>query len=43
VFKRFSDWAKADVFKRKFEAMSDEPDMEYAMVAATIVGVRRHG
>jgi transposase len=29
---RFRDWAKADVWKRLFEAVSDDPDMEYAMV-----------
>ena len=28
---------------RLFEACSDEPDMEYAMVDATIVKVHRHG
>ena len=28
---------------RLFDAASDEPDMEYAMVDATIVKVRRHG
>ncbi len=39
VFKRFRDWVKADVFKRMFDAVSDEPDMEYAMVDATIVRV----
>ena len=43
VFKRFRDWVKADVFKRIFDAVSDEPDMEYAMVDATIVKVHRHG
>jgi transposase len=32
AFRRFSDWRKADVFVRLFEARSDEPDMEYAMV-----------
>jgi transposase len=42
VFRRFSDWRKADVFKRIFDAMSEEPDMEYAMVDATIVKVYRH-
>ena len=29
--------------KRLFDAVSDEPDMEYAMVDATIVKVHRHG
>jgi transposase len=43
AFRRFSDWRKADVFKRIFDALSDEPDMEYAMVDATIVKVHRHG
>ncbi|MGB9364795.1 MAG: IS5 family transposase [Xanthobacteraceae bacterium] len=43
VFKRYRDWVKADVFLRLFEACSDEPDMEYAMVDATIVKVHRHG
>lgn len=43
VFKRYSDWAKADVFRRIFDAASDDPDLEYAMVDATIVKVHRHG
>ncbi len=43
VFKRYSDWVKGDVFQRIFEAVSDDPDMEYAMVDATIVKVHRDG
>src|SRR5580765_3277186 len=43
VFKRYRDWVKAGVFTRLFEACSDTPDMEYAMVDATIVKVHRHG
>ena len=43
IYTRFRDWVRADVFKRLFEACSDEPDMEYAMVDATIVKVHRHG
>jgi len=43
VFKRYRDWVKADVFKRIFDAVSDDPDMEYVMVDATIVKVHRHG
>jgi len=43
VFVRFRDWVKADVFQRLFDACSDEPDMEFAMVDATIVRVHRHG
>ena len=42
VFKRFRDWVKADVFKRIFDALSGEPDMEYAMIDGTIVKVHRH-
>jgi hypothetical protein len=36
-YRRFRDWVRADVFARLFAAISDEPDMEYAMVDATIV------
>ena len=43
VFKRFRDWVKRDVFKRLFDALSGEPDMEYAMIDGTIVKVHRHG
>jgi transposase len=43
TFTRFRDWAKAGVWKRLFDAVSDDPDMEYAMVDATIVKVHRHG
>ena len=43
VFKRYRDWVKADVFLRLFQACSDEPDLEYAIVDATIVKVHRHG
>lgn len=43
AFRRFRDWREADVFKRIFDALWDEPDMEYVMVDATIVKVHRHG
>ncbi len=43
VFKRFRDWVKADVFQRIFDAVSDQPDMEFAMIDGTIVKVHRHG
>lgn len=43
VFKRYRDWVKADVFQRLFEACSDQPDLEFAMVDGTIVKVHRHG
>ena len=41
VFKRFRDWVGADVFKRLFDAVSVDPDMECAMVDATIVKSRK--
>ena len=31
------------MFQRLFDAVSEQPDMEYAMVDATIVKVHRHG
>ena len=31
VFKRFRDWVKADVFKRMFDAVSDEPVFDQAI------------
>ncbi len=43
AYRRFRDWREADVFKAIFGALSSEPDMEYAMVDATIVKVYRHG
>ena len=43
VFKLFRDWVKVDVFKLMFDAVSAGPDMEYAMVDATIVKVHHHG
>ena len=43
VFKRHRDWVKADVFLRLFQACSDGPDLEHAIVDATIVKVHRHG
>ena len=43
VFRRFRDWCVAGVFERIFEAVCDDPDVEYAMIDATIVPVHRHG
>lgn len=43
VFKRYRDWVEADVFKRLFDVVSDDPDMEFAMIDGTIVKVHRHG
>ncbi len=43
VYKRFRHWVRADVFKRIFDAVSNDPDMEYVMIDGTIVKVHRHG
>ena len=43
VFKRFRDWVKADIWQKLFDAVSGQPDMQYAMVDASIVKVHRHG
>ena len=43
MFKCFRDWVKADVFKRLFDAVSDQPDMEYVMADATMAKVHHHG
>ena len=43
VFERFRYWVEAGVFQRIFDALSDEPDMEFAMIDGTIIKVHRHG
>jgi transposase len=43
VWKRFRRWAEKDVFEQIFEALSGEPDFEYALIDGTIVKVHRHG
>jgi transposase len=45
IYRRFRDWARAGVFERIFKAVSNDPDMEMAMIDATIVKVHRaaHG
>ena len=41
IYRRFRDWARAGVFERIFKALSDEPDLEMAMIDGTIVKVHR--
>jgi transposase len=41
VFRRFSRWSEKGVWRRIFEAVSDDPDFEYLIVDSTIV--RAHG
>lgn len=41
-FRRFRRWAKAGVFESLFKAMSDDPDLEHALVDGTIVQVHQN-
>ena len=41
VFRRFRRWAEKGVFARLFEALSGEPDFEYALIDGTIVSVHQ--
>jgi transposase len=43
VWKRFRRWALNGAFERIFEALSQDPDFEYALIDGTIVKVHRHG
>lgn len=40
-FRRFRRWAAAGVFDTLFEALSQDPDFEYALIDGTIVGVHQ--
>ena len=40
-FRRFRRWAKTGVFESLFKAMSDDPDLEYALIDGTIVSVHQ--
>ena len=40
-FRRFRRWAKAGVFENLFNAMRDDPDLEYALIDGTIVSVHQ--
>jgi transposase len=42
VWKRFRRWALRGVFENLFQALSGEPDFEYALIDGTIVKVHRH-
>jgi transposase len=41
VFRRFRRWAQGGVFQRIFEAVSDDPDFEYALIDGTIVSAHQ--
>ncbi len=40
-FRRFRRWATRGVFESLFKAMSDDPDLEYALIDGTIVSVHQ--
>ena len=40
-FRRFRRWSKAGVFESLFKAMSEDVDLEYALVDGTIVQVHQ--
>ena len=40
-FRRFRRWAKADIFKSLFRDMSNDPDLEYALIEGTIAQVHQ--
>ena len=42
VFRRFSRWSAKGVWRRIFEALSDDPDFEYLIVDSTIVRAHQH-
>src|SRR3954466_3258208 len=43
IFQRFRRWARAGVFDRIFEALSDDADFEYVIVDGPIVRVHQRG
>ena len=42
MFRRFSRWSEKGVWRRIFEAMSDDPDFEYLIVDSTIIRAHQH-
>ena len=42
VFKRFRRWAKKGVWKRLFEELGENPDLEYLIIDSTIVRAHQH-
>jgi transposase len=40
-FRRFCRWAKSGVFESLFKAMSEDPDLEYALIDGTFVQVHQ--
>ena len=42
VFRRFSRWSDKGVWRRIFDAMSDDPVFEYLIVDSTIIRAHQH-
>jgi transposase len=42
TFHRFSRWSEMGIWRRIFEAMSDDADFEHLIVGSTIVRARQH-
>ena len=40
-FRRFRRWAKSGIFESLFKAVSEDPDLEYALIDGTIVQVHQ--
>ena len=40
-FRRFRRWAKTGIFESPFNAMSDDPDLDYALIDGAIVSVHQ--
>ena len=40
-FRRFRRWARSGIFESLFNAMSGDPDLEYALIDGTIVQVHQ--
>ncbi|MFD0463265.1 IS5 family transposase [Microvirga aerilata] len=43
VFRRFRRWAQTSIFEQVFQALSGDPDFEYALIDGTIIRVHQHG
>jgi transposase len=43
VYVRYNRWSDKGVWKRIFETLADDPDLEYLMVDGSIVRVHQHG
>ena len=43
VYVRYSRWSRKGIWKRVFEAVADDPDLESLMVDGSIVRVHQHG